>query len=272
MSVLSNGELNLSIVDQSFGKTSDLYKDVLKVRPNCSPQKIQESYFKRRDEIIHKLNKIEQTGSPEKLRRTTERRMDAVVCAVRILGDDDLRSQYDAVRDARLHPKKYHKKKKQQQQKSVDTTSTALNMTYTTEEENSPPRRSLRKVSLDKSSSSAAYSVDGESEIQTMVSYDDDEDYTVYTLDSRAERYLQKPKPKGFIEKVRFELMGALDDTSRSFEQVFNVFTLQEEEIKAVMGRIDKAKRQMSLPVTSPNDHHSSSSSSPSHQKSKQRR
>jgi hypothetical protein len=39
--------------------------------------------------------------------------------------------------------------------------------------------------------------------------------------------------------------MGALDDTSQSFHQVFSVFTLREEEIEAVTGRIDKARRQM---------------------------
>mmetsp|Transcript_20896 Transcript_20896/g.45342 ORF Transcript_20896/g.45342 Transcript_20896/m.45342 type:complete len:322 (-) Transcript_20896:243-1208(-) len=50
---------------------------------------------------------------------------------------------------------------------------------------------------------------------------------------------------RGFFQVVKDEVMGAIDDTSRSVEQVFNVFTLQEDEINAVFGRIDKAKRQM---------------------------
>mmetsp|Transcript_20359 Transcript_20359/g.26255 ORF Transcript_20359/g.26255 Transcript_20359/m.26255 type:complete len:342 (-) Transcript_20359:118-1143(-) len=50
---------------------------------------------------------------------------------------------------------------------------------------------------------------------------------------------------RSMFQVVKEEVMGALDDTSNAFEQVFNVFTLQEDEIGAVFGRIDKAKRQM---------------------------
>jgi hypothetical protein len=50
---------------------------------------------------------------------------------------------------------------------------------------------------------------------------------------------------QGFVSKIQEEVAGTVEDTLVSFEQVLNVFTLQEKDIKAVMGRIDKAKRQL---------------------------
>lgn len=47
---------------------------------------------------------------------------------------------------------------------------------------------------------------------------------------------------KSFLDHVHDEVVGALEDTARSLEDVFHVFTLREEDIKAVMKRIDKAK------------------------------
>ena len=51
--------------------------------------------------------------------------------------------------------------------------------------------------------------------------------------------------PKSFFDKIRDEIFGAIEDTTASLEDVFSAFTLREEDIRAVMGRIDKAKRQM---------------------------
>jgi hypothetical protein len=53
-------------------------------------------------------------------------------------------------------------------------------------------------------------------------------------------------KSKGFVERVSDELCGAVEDTAKSFDQVFNVFTLQEEDIRAVRYRIDKFREQIS--------------------------
>ncbi|KAL7564029.1 hypothetical protein ACA910_006940 [Epithemia clementina (nom. ined.)] len=47
------------------------------------------------------------------------------------------------------------------------------------------------------------------------------------------------------FEVVKDEIVGVFEDTSKSVEQVFNAFTLQDDEIEAVFGRIDKAKQQM---------------------------
>ena len=56
---------------------------------------------------------------------------------------------------------------------------------------------------------------------------------------------LPMKRPEGLLDRIRMEFLGALDDTSRSFEQVFHAFTLQEEDIDAVVRRIDKAKQQI---------------------------
>jgi hypothetical protein len=69
---------------------------------------------------------------------------------------------------------------------------------------------------------------------------DDDEETIASSVIMRSN------KRAGFLDWIHIELLGALDDTSRSFEQVMNVFTLQEEDILAVTGHIDKAKREMS--------------------------
>lgn len=49
----------------------------------------------------------------------------------------------------------------------------------------------------------------------------------------------------GLVSRIQEEVAGTVEDTLVSFEQVMNVFTLQEKDIRAVMGRIDKAKKQL---------------------------
>lgn len=69
--------------------------------------------------------------------------------------------------------------------------------------------------------------------------------YTVITMDE------DKIDPKlfcgnvGFARKFQKEVNGAFQDTVASFEQVFNVFTLTDKDIRAVTKRIDKVKRQL---------------------------
>ena len=57
--------------------------------------------------------------------------------------------------------------------------------------------------------------------------------------------YTTYERNRGYFQAMKDEIMGAIDDTSQSFHQVFSVFTLRGEEIDAVAGRIDKARRQM---------------------------
>lgn len=61
---------------------------------------------------------------------------------------------------------------------------------------------------------------------------------TVLTTDSYFSRR------GGIVERIQDEVYGVLEDTTSSLSQVLNAFTLQEEEIQAVMLRIDKCKLQ----------------------------
>jgi hypothetical protein len=118
MSVMEDGRPNLTVIDEAFGHHSDLYTDVLQVQPNAGPEQIQEAYFDRRDELFQLLADIDFAHDDDAVaanvngpldskadshRRHAERKMDAVVCAVRILGDADLRLQYDDLRSERIH-------------------------------------------------------------------------------------------------------------------------------------------------------------------------
>jgi hypothetical protein len=101
-------KLNLSIVDEAFGPSADLYQDVLHVPSNASARMIQRAYFDRRNELFRILSDLDQYGESNeptteaKLLRA-ERKMDAVVTAGRILGDSVKRSQYDDMLMDRLN-------------------------------------------------------------------------------------------------------------------------------------------------------------------------
>jgi hypothetical protein len=97
--------LDLHVVDEAFGKYSDLYEDVLRVGTTASLEDIQLAYFDRRSELFTLLAKIDAKPQSESMinqRYKTERKMDSVVLAVRILGDASLRAAYDRIRSKRL--------------------------------------------------------------------------------------------------------------------------------------------------------------------------
>lgn len=57
------------------------------------------------------------------------------------------------------------------------------------------------------------------------------------------------PQPKkrskpGFFDRLRNEFRMAMEDTSASMDEVWNVFTLQPAEIAEVVGRIDEATHE----------------------------
>jgi hypothetical protein len=385
MSVMSNGNIDLSVAEAAYGKHCDLYRDVLQVHPKASAQKIQDAYFTRRKHLFQVLSHLEQSTEPrtkqsELKRRRAERKMDAVVSAVRILGDAELRVQYNEVRKRRppqppLSMNNNHhssrdttnKKRRAKQQSSSlskphhhqkkssvaelpslhDTSNSSTNITdeYSTSHEISddeeeeangrggrdkvtanhtapttptaapaaplksalllstrsktrvafagpnnnqnkdqipPPQQPSSKrrpvaaaagrkpPSSTRAASTAKSAVvadetesTGSASLLMLSDTEDDEEEdgeegttlcsaTVYDdLDddvvSRGDRLLPDvPRPpEGLLDRVRMEFLGALDDTARSFEQVFNAFTLQEEDIDAVVRRIDKAKLQI---------------------------
>ena len=99
------GGLDLSVIDQAFGDFADLYSDVLRVSVVATPEQIQLAYFDRRSELFALLAKIDSKPQNEDAameRFNTERKMDSVVLAVRILGDPDQRLSYDRIRQERL--------------------------------------------------------------------------------------------------------------------------------------------------------------------------
>lgn len=111
--------LDLSLVDSAFGPKSDLYWDVLRVKPDASPKQIRRAYFQRRDELFKLLSDLDEEEAlyefPEsrsssharsscitKARRDVDRKMNGIVMAIRILDDPVARQRYDSVRMDRL--------------------------------------------------------------------------------------------------------------------------------------------------------------------------
>ena len=170
-------KLNLRIIDEAFGRTSDLY-DILGVKATSSPEKIQRAFLMRRDKID-----LEAMGA--------EKEMDAVVLTGRILTDPDSRNEYDRIRSRRI-------KKRRESPRGVHDLDQTIETEYT-----------------------------------AVTAYDDEA--TVDTLVAK----------RDFLGKVADEVVGIVDDTSRSFEQVFSVFTLRDEDIDAVSKRIRKAEREL---------------------------
>eukprot|EP00529_Nitzschia_sp_RCC80_P018496 CAMPEP_0113483840 /NCGR_PEP_ID=MMETSP0014_2-20120614/23645_1 /TAXON_ID=2857 /ORGANISM="Nitzschia sp." /LENGTH=520 /DNA_ID=CAMNT_0000377407 /DNA_START=559 /DNA_END=2121 /DNA_ORIENTATION=+ /assembly_acc=CAM_ASM_000159 len=119
--------MDLKVVDDAFGKTSDLYEDVLQVSSASTQEEIQLAYFDRRSELFTLLAKIDSKPQSESMvnqRFKAEQKMDSVVLAVRILGDPGSRASYDGqVRPYRTKKSKsqqhhhHHQQQQQQQQK-----------------------------------------------------------------------------------------------------------------------------------------------------------
>ncbi|KAG7351350.1 hypothetical protein IV203_010710 [Nitzschia inconspicua] len=100
-----NQHLDLKVIDDAFGKHSDLYEDVLQVASSATQEEIQLAYFDRRSELFTLLAKIDSKPQSEGMvnqRFKAERKMDSVVLAVRVLGDPTLRAVYDQLRPVRL--------------------------------------------------------------------------------------------------------------------------------------------------------------------------
>jgi hypothetical protein len=104
--------LDLSLVDSAFGPKSDLYWDVLRVKPDASPKQIRRAYFQRRDELFKLLSDLDEEGAMYALpanrtianakRWDVDCKMNGIVMAIRILDDPVARQRYDSVRMDRL--------------------------------------------------------------------------------------------------------------------------------------------------------------------------
>ena len=99
-------KLDLTLIDETYGDNSDLYEDVLRISTTANQDDIQLAYFDRRSELFTMLAKIDASsrGSGQKTdqkRFETEKKMDSIVYAVRILADPVLRKQYNGIRQER---------------------------------------------------------------------------------------------------------------------------------------------------------------------------
>ena len=325
--------LNLESINEAFGESADLYRDILGVKANASNDQIQRAYFERRNELFQLLAELESTpeldSSSASRRAQAERKMDAIVMTLRILGDKSLRSAYDDVRlervalrnsnntvtrnspaiftmeeegDIPMKPKSVLKKSSynisivevdtSQDEGALGERSELTGMTngtstfstrilpqdtsYTsspernstaavtfggadanskTSSKNSKKRkttktkRKVRRVSPDQPRSGNAVrrkKMQGTDEtFDSTLASDVESVASEGSFRTMETSYTTYERNRGYFQAMKDEIMGAIDDTSQSFHQVFSVFTLREDEIDAVAGRIDKARRQM---------------------------
>jgi hypothetical protein len=167
---MDEGTPNLLVIDEAFGPSADLYVDVLGVQPNASNGQIQHSYFDRREELFRLLNDIDEDQEQDAItashRLQAERKLDAVVVAMRILGDHELRVEYDDMRFERLQgaapvgvgrksqalqamPRKKTAPKRSQESRAEEDFPAAAALEDTpTRQRNSPPRTRPRSGNL----------------------------------------------------------------------------------------------------------------------------
>lgn len=82
------------------------------------------------------------------------------------------------------------------------------------------------------------------SDRETSSHHEDDEEI-VPRRRRKNEGVIEKISESRLVRSIAEEVHGVYLDTVTAFDQVFNAFTLQEEEINAVCGRIENAKKQL---------------------------
>lgn len=245
--------LNLQVVDEAYGAHADLYQDCLRVSTNATFREIQNAFLSKRRELIRKLEQGEDCN----------KQMDAVVLAVRILGDAELRAQYDDMRVERMRRAYYL-------QEDMNTSYRSSSENTRGSHPDSVHEMQFTEVDLvDTSFESEMHnsSAHGSHKRQVRIVTPEPkvDDATVYTYDDTVDQTLDQtmmddmtilsgethlvPRNQTLLDRIANECIGALEDTSKSLEEVFSVFTLQDEEIDAVVKRIHKAKRQMNWAV-----------------------
>lgn len=288
VATMEKGGPELGVIDQAYGDFVDLYSDVLRVSVAASDEQIQMAYFDRRSELFTALAKMDARSQQDEKtmqeRLETERKMDSVVLAVRILGDPDQRLAYDQTRQSRLlnrrRAEQGHLPGHKAQVRGLDS---GMEMAGVEEEDQQPEvRRSLwgglrrkskkkkRGGAVDKenilndtrvvpTASSLSSRGDRSSLAQQETRDTDDNttrqedgDTTVYTYDSQAaddnaqkESYLSCISHSRILRNLAKEISESCEDTLVSVDQVFNAFTLTDKDIKAVTRRIDRAKREL---------------------------
>jgi hypothetical protein len=83
---LEHAGISLQPIDEAYGSCADLYKDVLGVKSNATPEQIQKAYFARRNELFTLLQNMEhddQDSITASHHFHAERKMQAVQTTVR---------------------------------------------------------------------------------------------------------------------------------------------------------------------------------------------
>jgi hypothetical protein len=257
MSLEESAGVNLSIIDEAYGAASDLYRDILRVNSNATPEQIQRAYFDRRNELFELLANMDQEDQDSitaSHRFHAERKMDAVVMAMRILGDPILRIQYDDMRVERIQrddeigeiqtrsPKSSRRSRRHRSREKLKDYPEDENVENTAGTKNDKKKV---KVKVQKSPPKQRVQ-EGVVQKNYMKSFEaDDVDEATYASESDISEGTLTVHRQSVMQRVAKEMLGAIEDTATSFEQVINVFTLQEEDICAISSRIDKAKRSL---------------------------
>ena len=238
--------MDLYAIDAAYGPQADLYRDVLGVRSNASAEQLQQAFWDQRRLLFGQL------PDPR-----AERQMDALVLAARILSQQ--REDYDDVRMERMG-KAVLGNSYSTESTAMSSTARADRMVAELHKKRKQKRRGLfrRKVESRQDSPIQAVNISIEDQPPSLkreqAAVDDtvDEGTVEDTIDGGTTidegTVLSEETtivPRKGMERLRDEMCGAMEDTASSLEQIFNVFTLQKEDIQAVMARIDKAKRQM---------------------------
>jgi hypothetical protein len=264
---MSKFDLDLGVIDQAYGYFADLYGDVLRVSVAASAEQMQTAYVDRRSELMRVLSKgftrpqDEPQTSEEQLQ--TQRKLDSLALAVRILRDPDQRRVYDRMRQHRLlnrrRSKQGHLPGHPAQVRGLDA---GIDAEEQGEEAHGLRRisgKQLRRGDDKENNRNAATSPVGsikektswvEEEIRELLEstrLDRDNTTKLSQAEQNAEEegYLSWVSHSRIIRKISDEIGDACEDTLLSVDQVFNAFTLTDKDIEAVTKRIDRAKRQM---------------------------
>lgn len=98
----------MDLINLTYGRNADLYKDVLRVSPVASDQDIQAAFVARRYELFSQLQNASNSRAPTSKqspngkpvtdmteRQFTEKKMDALIASYRLLSDAEKRRQYN---------------------------------------------------------------------------------------------------------------------------------------------------------------------------------
>lgn len=293
---MASTRLNLSAVDEAYGERADLYRDVLRIKSNATTDDVKHAYFNRRDELFQILAKMDKTGTPHDSpqRYQIERQIDAVVLALRVLGDADARLNYDFMRGDRVSGRNslspLDENDEDDEDEPVGTKTNGKSrqrarvafkkaISFDDDEDSNDRRRadshSIRKaMSQDeasktqktsrrslfsrpkslppKSASLTPFSKrkshkvtpprdleEREKKSYRREGNDDTSQVSEATTLSKAESRMS------VFDRVANELLGVVEDTTLSVEQVLGAFTLREEDIDAVVTHIDQVMRKL---------------------------